>query len=179
MRAAYVDPPYYGCGASHYGKHHADAADFDKLETHAALIERVNAEYDAWALSLNSTTLQDILPLCPSDVRIGSWMKSFASFKPNVNPAYCWEPVIFRGERRKRDRSEPTVQDFCIAPITLKKGLAGAKPPKFCRWVIEMLGLQDGDTLDDLFPGTGAMGREWEKMRQAASGERAELVLFS
>lgn len=41
MRFAYADPPYLGCGQKHYGKHHADAADYDRLETHADLIGRL------------------------------------------------------------------------------------------------------------------------------------------
>ena len=34
--------------------------------------------------------------LCPSGVRIGALVKPFAVFKTGVNPAYAWEPVIFR-----------------------------------------------------------------------------------
>ena len=28
-----------------------------------------------------------------------------------------------------------------------------------CRWVLDLLGYCDGDTIDDLFPGSGVMGR--------------------
>jgi hypothetical protein len=78
-------------------------------------------------------------------------------FKPNVNPGYCWEPVLVRGGR-KRTREQPTVRDWVSSVITLRKGLSGAKPAEFCRWILDVLGYEDGDVLDDLYPGTGIMG---------------------
>jgi DNA modification methylase len=38
----------------------------------------------------------------------------------------------------------------------------GAKPAAFCRWVFELLGAAPGDVLEDLFPGSGAVGRAWQ-----------------
>jgi hypothetical protein len=35
----------------------------------------------------------------------------------------------------------------------------GAKPAAFCRWVFGLLGAAPGDTLDDLFPGSGGHER--------------------
>jgi hypothetical protein len=52
-----------------------------------------------------------------------------------------------------------TPKDFIVAPITLKKGLVGAKPEPVCRWILELLGVAPGDEVVDLFPGTGVMGR--------------------
>ena len=159
MRFAYADPPYLGCGAKHYGSDHPDAADCDNPEWHRDLVARLVDEYpDGWAMSLSSTTLHTILPMCPEDVRVGAWVKPFASFKPNVNPAYAWEPVVWMGGR-PRGRDLPTERDWVSANITLKKGLTGAKPAAFCDWILETLNVQEGDTLDDLFPGTGAMER--------------------
>jgi hypothetical protein len=37
----------------------------------------------------------------------------------------------------------------------------GAKPAVFARWVFELLGATSADTLDDLFPGSGGIGRAW------------------
>lgn len=160
MKFAYADPPYLGCGAL-YAKHHPDALAWDDPETHRRLIERLSDEYpDGWALSCHAPSLRVLLPMTPTDTRIGSWQKSFASFKPNVNPAYAWEPVLFRGGR-KYTREDNTVRDWLVEPITLQRGLPGAKPEAFCRWVIQLLNAQPGDTLDDLFPGTDAMGRVW------------------
>lgn len=155
MRFAYADPPYIGQAKKHYS-HDPRCAEVD----HAALVEKLNG-YDAWALSLSSPSLRLILPLCPEDVRVMAWVKPFASFKPNVNPAYAWEPVIVRGGR-KRGRDEPTARDWVSCNITLKKGLSGAKPEAFCFWLFAVLGMQPGDEFNDIFPGTGGVSRAWE-----------------
>jgi hypothetical protein len=108
-------------------------------------------------------------------VRIAAWVKPFAVFKPHVNPAYAWEPVIWRGGRLKRDRGEPTVRDWVSAEITLQKGLTGAKPEAFCWWLFDLLGLQTNDTVTDMYPGTGVVGRTWEayrRQRQLFGSER-------
>lgn len=162
MRFAYADPPYFGLAAKFYGKLHPEAAEYDKIETHAKLIERLCSEYDGWAMSLHTPTLKNILPLCPDDVRVCAWVKPFASFKPGVNPAYCWEPVIVRG-CRKRGRDVPTVRDYLSANITLRRGFQGAKPDAVCFWIFALLGIEEGDEFVDLFPGSGAVGRAYAK----------------
>ena len=68
--------------------------------------------------------------------------------------------MIFRGGR-KHDIKQPTVRDWLAESITLKRGLTGAKPREFCRWVFTLLNAQRGDTLDDLFPGSGAVSAAW------------------
>jgi hypothetical protein len=85
-----------------------------------------------------------------------AWVKPFAIFKPGVGVAYAWEPVIVRGGR-KRTRRQPTVRDWVSVNITLRKGLVGAKPLAFCQWLLDVLNVEVGDTLDDLYPGTGIM----------------------
>jgi hypothetical protein len=158
LRFAYADPPYLGCGAL-YAKHHPDALVWDDPETHRQLIERLSDEWpDGWALSGNSTTLKDILPMCPRDARVMAWVKPFAVFKPNVGVAYAWEPVIVRGGR-KRTRQQQTVRDWCAVNITLRRGFTGAKPDKLIAWLFDVLNVQAGDTVDDLFPGSGAVTR--------------------
>jgi hypothetical protein len=37
--------------------------------------------------------------------------------------------------------------------------LTGQKSPEFYRWVLDLLGYAEGDQLDDLYPGSGIMGR--------------------
>lgn len=59
-----------------------------------------------------------------------------------------------------------TARDWVAAGITLQKGLVGAKPEAFCWWLFEVLGLESHDTLTDLFPGTGVVGRTWERYRR-------------
>lgn len=166
MKFAYADPPYYGCGKL-YEAHHPGARDWDRLETHHELIRSLETAYsDGWAMSLSTPSLRVILPMCPEDCRVGSWVKPFAVFKPNVPVAYAWEPVIFRGGR-KRDRTQPTTRDWHSENITLKKGLPGAKPPKFAMWIADLLGVDwTQDTIDDLFPGTHGMSLIWREHKQ-------------
>lgn len=148
MRFAYADPPYVGQAAKHYGAPEVD---------HQELIARLVGDFpDGWALSCSSPSLGMLLRLAPADTRVGAWVKPFASFKPGVNPAFAWEPVLFRGGR-KRGRDMATVRDWVSANITLQKGLSGAKPPAFCQWVLDILGWQPGDELLELYPGTHSM----------------------
>lgn len=170
MRFAYADPPYLGLAAKFYGHLHEAAAEYDKPETHRALIDRLCDEYtDGWAMSLHSPALRVILPMCPADVRVMSWVKPFASFKPGVGVAYAWEPIVVRGGRR-RTREQSTVRDWCAVNITLRKGFTGAKPAAFVWWVLDVLGVEPADTIDDLFPGSGAVTVAIDEWRAAASG---------
>ena len=153
MRLAYADPPYVGQARKHYKSEEVD---------HVALIKQLQG-YDGWALSASSPSLHYLLPLCPANVRVAAWVKPFCSFKPHVNPAYAWEPVIFVPARDGR-RDIPTIRDFLAVNITLRKGLAGAKPLTFCHWIFNLLGADaKDDTLDDLFPGTGIVTIAWNQ----------------
>lgn len=165
MRVAYADPPYPGQARAHYRK---DPSGIKAAEVnHRLLIAYLDSEYpDGWALSTGSSNLYQVLPLCPADVRIGAWVKPLCFFKPGVNPAYAWEPVIWRGGRKKRKRTEPTVYDFVRANATFKTGTHGAKPEQFCYWLFDLLGLRPGDTLDDIFPGSRAVSRAWQRWQR-------------
>lgn len=166
MKFAYADPPYLGCGKL-YADDHPNALDYDDPAAHQFLIKRLSDQYpDGWAMSLSSPSLKTILPMCPDDCRVSAWVKPFAIFKPNVNPAYAWEPVIWRGGH-KRTREQDTARDWVSANITLKRGLTGAKPRDFCRWIFEILNIQPGDQFDDLFPGTGAVMAAFEEWSRA------------
>lgn len=111
-------------------------------------------------MSLSAPSLEIIKPMCPADSRTGIWVKPFAIFKPNVNPAFAYEPVIFRGGR-PFTRDDPTVRDWVSEVITLRRGLTGAKPRGFCRWIFQLLNARKGDELADIFPGTGAVAAAW------------------
>jgi hypothetical protein len=155
MKLAYADPPYVGQAKKHYKCE----------ETNQGELIRILQEQapDGWAISLSVPSLRWILPACPEDARVGAWVKPFASFKPGVNPAYAWEPVIWRGGRQGKARNGgervPTVRDWVSANITLKKGLSGAKPQQFAEWIYNLLGLETGDTFVEYFPGTAAVGK--------------------
>lgn len=179
MRFAYADPPYLGC-CNKYGHHHEQPYGcWDDPETHRQLIDWLVTEFpDGWALSGTSGSLRTLLPFCPPTVRVGAWCKTFSAFKKGVRPAYAWEPIIFHGGRNpnhgfphappEKDGKQNTPKDFyeawdqaggILSPITLKKGLTGAKPEAVCGWVLDLLNVQAGDVVVDVFPGTGVMGR--------------------
>lgn len=164
LTMAYADPPYIGQSAKHYADHPDYAGEVD----HHALIGRLVAEYpDGWALSLHVPSLHVVLDHCrdhgldlmAGDIRIGSWVKPFAAFKRNVRVAYTWEPVIWKPAERL-DGAIPT-RDHIAEPITLKRGLTGAKPERFCHWLFAAMGLRRSDELHDLFPGSGAVMAAW------------------
>jgi len=154
MRFAYADPPYMGQSKKHYKGSEVN---------HELLIAHLCADFPhGWALSCSSPSLRQLLPLCPSDVRVGAWTKPFAVFKPNVSPAYAWEPVIYRGGRRRR-RDEPTPRDWVAVNVALQRGLVGAKPLGFCYWIFDLLNMKPEDEMIDLFPGSGAVSQAWPR----------------
>lgn len=157
MRFAYADPPYPGQAKRHYA---ADPSGLCAEVNHIELISHLEC-FDGWALSTSSTALRSVLPLCPPSVRVGAWVKPFAIFKPGVNPAYAWEPVIL-SPCRSRGREVATLRDWCSVNITLKRGTHGAKPDAFCFWLFEVCGLDPDDEFEDTFPGSGAVTRAWE-----------------
>jgi hypothetical protein len=183
MRIAFADPPYLGCCGLYDHRHEAPYGCWDDIGTHRHLIRCLCSGYpDGWALSLNSPSLEEILHVCrevigPNQARVGTWVKPFASFKPNVNPAYAWEPVIFYGGR-KRGRDLPTVRDWVAENITMEKGLTGAKPLKFCYWLFEFLGMQAEDEFCDVFPGTGIVGQAWEIYKSNSVAQLVNLPMF-
>jgi hypothetical protein len=162
IRAAYCDPPYVNQARRRY-----DCPEID----HRALIARLQT-FDAWALSLSSPSLRQVLPLCPDGVRVGAWVKPWCAFRPNVNPSFAWEPVIFK-LGRQRTRQQPTIRDWHSANMTMERGLCGVKPESFCFWIFEMLNLQPGDSFYDLFEGSGAVTRAFRRWMATKSPLRS------
>lgn len=163
MRLAYADPPYLGMGRKHYAKHHPEAAVWDEIDAHRDLIASLG-EYDGWALSCSTPSLSVMLGFAPH-ARIAAWVKPFASWKPGVNPAYAWEPVLFVPPDRTRLRDVQTIRDWHPAPITMMKGLPGAKPLSFCRWVLDLIDVRPDDEFVDVFPGTDIMATALTELR--------------
>lgn len=172
MKFCYADPPYPGYAKKFYS-HDPQCAEVD----HGELIETLERDYPVWALSTASTTLRDVLAVAPPDIRIGAWIKPFCSFKPGVNPAYAWEPVLFRTPNRS-DRGT-TIRDYVDCSITLKRGLVGAKPEGFCFWIFDLLGVSPDDDFVDLFPGTGGVTAAWHKWRSRRMGQFVTGPLFT
>lgn len=162
MRLAYADPPYPGQAKRHYGKegdpYAGDVAEVD----HAALIEGLQ-EYDGWALSSSMTALRDVLPLAPPSAVVAVWHVTNAG-PPGARGFlhhYSWEPVILVPARPRKDvknvLATPKLNGF------LGSTLIGQKPPAFCEWVFGLLGAEPSDSLDDLFPGSGAVSDAWAR----------------
>ncbi len=163
ITVAYADPPYLGMGHRY---DHPDASDWDSIEHYYRFIKSLCSDYpDGWALSASSSSLYTLLPFCPEDVRIQVWVKPFAAFKKNVNPAFAWEPVLIVGGRPRGDEMT-YMRDFAVQNIELKKGLTGAKPEQIMFWIFDSMNLRPGDTVLDLFPGTGAVSRAWQKYEE-------------
>lgn len=154
-RLAYADPPYPG-----WADRYIDHPDYAGEVDHEELIERL-LPYDGWALSTSSRSLKYVLSLCPDYVRVIVWVKNTVR--------YAWEPVIVaparnpdpgRGQLRDWLHCEPDAYQWRPAP---EGHVIGAKPAPFCRWLFQWLGANPVDSFDDLFPGSGAVGRAWEE----------------
>jgi hypothetical protein len=156
LRFAYADPPYPGTAWLY-----RDHPDYGGEVDHAALIARL-AGYDGWALSTSADALPAILALCPPGVRVGAWHRGERPTRSRW-PLHAWEPVLYHGGRQLAIGPRRVDSLVCgIAPLdTLPGRVIGAKPAAVCRWIFTLLGACPGDSLDDLFPGSGAVARAW------------------
>ena len=130
---------------------------------HAELLETLQT-FDGWALSTSSRSLRAVLELCPADVRILVWL--------NHAIGRSWEPVLVSAARPVPTRYRPLdwlqcePEAFQWAPPP-PGYVIGRKPRAFCRWMFRWLGAVPGeDELEDLYPGSGAVGQAWEEWNQ-------------
>ena len=161
-RLAYADPPYPGKSSLYYREHPDFAGEVD----HAALLSRL-ATYDGWALSTSAAALPSVLALAVAQdlsVRVAAWMRGARPHSTARYPVNGWEPVIYvpvpsrvAGEPRRVDALQHGVSPM----LTLPSRVTGAKPAAFCRWIFDLVGATSTDTLDDLFPGSGIVGKTW------------------
>lgn len=157
LRFAYADPPYPGLSSRFYRNH----PDFGGEVDHARLITSLTAGYDGWALSTGAYALREILPLCPSTVRVCAWVKPIGVNSRTFGLHNAWEPLIVVPGRRRR----PGVRDWISAQPARGGGdLMGRKPIAFCSFLFDALGMVPGDKLEDLFPGTGIVARTWAEI---------------
>lgn len=164
-RLAIADPPYPGC-AHLYADHPDYAGEVD----HEHLLSKLDSRFDGWVLHTASTTLGEVLD-CATKAGVGgfrimAWVKPFAAFKANVSVAYAWEPVLVKAARKPVVDESMVWRDWISEPITLQRGLTGAKPERVCHWAFNVLGAHPDDELVDLFPGTGAVSKAWESWRR-------------
>jgi hypothetical protein len=165
QRFAFADPPYPGLSRRYY-RHEAS---YEGEVDHRELVDRLQAGgYLGWALSTSSRALRDVLPLCPASARVCAWVKPIGASPRTHGLHNCWEPLIVVGGRRRR----PGVRDWLAAQPARHEGeLPGRKPQAFCQFLFSCLGMVPGDLLDDLYPGTGIIGRAWSLLSSGPSGD--------
>lgn len=161
MRIAYADPPYPGQAARWYD----DQPDYAGEVAHAELVGHLVEQYDGWALSTSAAALAGVVRLCPTDVRIAIWYRP--NSEPPGNRGHWWwtfEAIIVQPAR------PPSVQTKDHLTYHKEQGFLGSvipgqKPRPVCWWIFDLLGAEPDDELDDLYPGSGAVGRAWEGWR--------------
>lgn len=186
MRVAYADPPYPGQARRHYADHPDYAGEVD----HAVLIAELERDFpDGWALSTSVPALGDVLALCPkgepskkrawggsiklgTGVRVCVWHRKVGEPFPPSRVTWTWEPLIVRTPHWRQRHVSDFVPD-CLS-LSRRSGflgneITGQKPPGFCEWMFDLLGLDPDDELVDLFPGSGAVTQAWERWRSQLS----------
>jgi hypothetical protein len=181
LRVAYADPPYPGQAKRHYANH----PDYAGEVNHRSLIFNLERDFpDGWALSTSVPALADVLALCPygdpsrkragggsvklgTGVRVCAWFRTGTPFPPS-RVMWAWEPLIIRTPHWRQRHPSDFIPDALYATQPrgfLGNEITGQKPPAFCRWLFDLLGLGPDDELVDLYPGSDAVGREWEAWR--------------
>jgi hypothetical protein len=154
-RFAYADPPYPG-KAGYY----VECQEVD----HASLVDRlVDGWPDGWALSTSAAALPVVLPMCPVGIRVCAWRRQVRPTRSR-RPLSAWEPLLVYGGRElATDEPQDVIDhlDYRGRYDSFPGALVGMKPPEFAVWLFSLLGAHAGDELDDLFPGSGAIGRAW------------------
>lgn len=91
----------------------------------------------------------------------------------------AWEPLIVRGGRPLDTSHLQTVLDhldYRGRYHSFPGALVGMKPPEFAVWMFEQLGAMPGDTLDDLYPGSGAVTRAWSLYASSVDDGRVSRI---
>jgi hypothetical protein len=143
---------------------HPDAADWDEPVRHRQLLEELVEGYDGWAIATSPDGIAAYGTL-PSVCRIMAWVK------PNGQPGAhrlrsVWEPVILfppvgRRSNRKGVGSIPDVLT-CNAP---RGGFKGQKPEEWTHWILRAFSYQAGDSVVDVFSGSGAVEKAIKNFR--------------
>lgn len=163
----YADPPYPGTSAKYYRDEPSFAGEVD----FPALILSLTTSRDSgdclgWALSTSARSLRTLLPLCPPEARVCPWVKPINPSPRTYGLHNTWEPVIVVPGRRR----QPGKRDWLRAMPARGEGtLPGRKPIAFCAWLFDLLGMLPGDTLVDLYPGTGIVARAWAELSSRSS----------
>lgn len=181
MRLAIADPPYpphIGStfdrprGSRWYGEAnsytlgrgcapadlHAQAQEWDSAARHRQLIEELHASYDGFAIATSADGIKAYQPLMRA-ARVMIWVKPNAMPGPGRIHSKYEAVILYPPVGRRSSRGGVgCVPDVLIAPKQ-NTGFAGAKPAEWTEWVLDALSYDPKtDTVDDLFPGSGAVG---------------------
>lgn len=170
---AIADPPYLGRADRWYGDgrgsgrpiskgrkpdYHPDAAYWDHLESHLKLIEELDQQFDGWALAAHASRSHELLAHAPARARLCIW------HRPNAMPGGArivnrWEAVIVAPPADRIKAVKGLSVSDVLTEAVHPQGFLGSKPPRWTIWVLNMLGAQPGDCVEDIFPGSGAVKR--------------------
>lgn len=178
---AIADPPYppfigtggrknrasrwYGTGqrgvADRPADVHPEADEWDDPARHRRLLEELMDTSDGWAIATSPDGIAAYGPL-PSACRLMAWVR------PNAQPGAhrlrsLWEPVIlYPPEGRRSNRGGVgSIPDVLTAPVPRGR-FRGAKPAEWTHWVLAAMTYRPGDSVIDMFPGSGAVTRAIE-----------------
>lgn len=158
-RLAYADPPYPGLAHYYRGR-----PDYGGEVDHRELVSRLQ-QFDGWALSTSARALPRVLRLFEVDPLVAIWDRGPRKVD-SYSAAISWEPLIYKPARRVFRRAAEALPDLLRheARPARSRGEArciGAKPPAFSVWMFQLIGAEPGDELEDLYPGSGAVGMAW------------------
>lgn len=168
-RLAYADPPYPGKARRYYKDQPTFAGEVDQLE----LLQRLQRDFDGWALSTSPQGLRLLLPHVDASTFVCPWVKPHKQ-PPAKGPGNVHEYVLVKPARLVK----PGPPDAFTGAVARggDSDLMGRKPVKFVAWVFALLGASTCDTLLDLYPGSDIVGRCWaEFCRQAPASPAAAL----
>ena len=167
LRLAYADPPYPG-NARLYRDHpdYGGEVDHAGADPSPGRIRRMGAV----DLGRGAPRRAGALPAGRAGRRVAPRRAAHRSRWP----LHAWEPVIYCGGRQLiRDAGDSRRVDSVVCGVaavtTLRGRVIGAKPAAVCRWIFDLLGARPGDSLDDLFPGSGAVGRAWAAFHRSVA----------
>lgn len=122
---------------------------------------------DGWALSTSADALRDVLAMCPSSARVSIWVRG-ARRGMAWRARNAWEPLIVYGGRPELQGVNDDLADVLIwggRQHSHPGALVGMKSAAFAEWMFRQLGAARGDTLVDVYPGSGIIGRAWSEYR--------------
>lgn len=175
MKFAIADPPYLFTAYRWYGLNgrgkgggkgradqHPEAQIWDDPQTHKNLALQLMTNYDGFAIACSSHSLSTYLSVIETHPENG--IRIMARIKPGAMPGgsritQAWEPTIIKvpKERKARHKGKHMV-DYLIAP-NMRNNFAGSKPVAWTNWVLDAMGVRQGDTVDDLFNGSGMVNQ--------------------